>query len=169
MLEIICGNIASILAGISDSVSATRKTNKGVLLVQCISQVFYAAAAIFLKGYSALMQNAVAVVRNLYGVYGKGRKAVEWALLILAFVLGVVFNNRAWVGLFPVIANMEYSVAVFRFKEQPKLLKLALALNMLLYTVFSIVILNYIGALLNFTVGIITVVEAFRMHRKESE
>lgn len=169
MFEIICGNVASILASITDSISATRKTDKEVLLVQCVSQAFYSAAAIFLKGYSALTQNIVAVGRNLYGVYGRGRKAVEWGLVVLAVVLGIVFNNRGGIGLLPVLANLEYSIAVFQCKGKPRMLKLALAINMFLYTVFNVVILNYTGAILNCIVGIIALIDVFRKGGEESK
>ena len=55
--DVIAGNVCSIGAMISDSYSGTRKNEKGILLAQCVSQIFYAAGSIILKGYSATVQN----------------------------------------------------------------------------------------------------------------
>ena len=45
-MDIIIGNICSLLAMATDSISSTRKTARGVLLVQCLSQIIYCAGAI---------------------------------------------------------------------------------------------------------------------------
>ncbi len=67
MLEtsVILGNVFSLCAMVSDSVSGTRKKHSQIMGVQIISQFFYAASSIALKGYSSTAQNAVAVFRNL--------------------------------------------------------------------------------------------------------
>ena len=50
---------------ITDSISGTRKKRSEILAVQTVSQVFYSMSTIFLKGYSATVQNAVPILRNL--------------------------------------------------------------------------------------------------------
>ena len=77
-----------------------------------------------------MVQHAVSVVRNLAAIRGVQSKVVEWSLVGIAFVLGVVFNNLGVIGWLPVIANLEYSVAVFRFKENGTALKKALLLTL---------------------------------------
>ena len=49
---------------ISDSISGTRKKHSQIMAVQIVSQFFYAASSIMLKGYSSTAQNVVAVFRN---------------------------------------------------------------------------------------------------------
>ena len=56
-------------------------------------------------------------------------KVLEWGLILAGVVLGVVFNNRGILGWLPVIANFEYSVSVFKFKDNEKALKLAFIIN----------------------------------------
>ena len=73
-MDIIIGNICSLLAMVTDSVSSTRKTAKGVLLVQSLSQIIYCAGAVILRGYSAAVQNAVSVGRNLIAIRGETPK-----------------------------------------------------------------------------------------------
>ena len=104
---------------------------------------------LFLQGYSAVVQHAVSVVRNLAAIRGVQSKAVEWGLVGIACVVGVVFNNLGVIGWLPVIANLEYSLAVFRFKENDTALKKTLLLTLALYAAFNLSIQNYVGVLSN--------------------
>ena len=63
--SIIIGNLFSLCAMISDSISGTRKKHSEIMTVQIVSQFFYGASSIVLKGYSSTVQNVVAVLRNL--------------------------------------------------------------------------------------------------------
>ena len=56
-LSLITGNVCSLLAMITDSISSTRKTAKGVLWMQSISQMIYFVGTVILKGYSGAVQN----------------------------------------------------------------------------------------------------------------
>lgn len=160
--EIIIGNICSLCAMVTDSVSGTRKKHSEILAVQILSQFFYAAGSIILKGYSSTAQNVVAVLRNLAAMKNIKSKAVEWILIAFGVVLGIAFNNRGLIGWLPVVANLEYSIAVFRFREKERSLKLAFVVNMLMYSVFSLVILNYVGAAANIFVAVTTAISLIR-------
>ena len=164
--EVIIGNVCSLCAMGTDSVSGTRKKHCQILAAQIISQFFYAAGSILLKGYSSTAQNAVAVLRNLAAmreIKNKTvQKVVEWILILLGVVLGVVFNNRGLLGWLPIVANLEYSVAVFQLKGKEKWLKLAFIVNMAMYSVFSFVIMNYVGAAANIVTVVITAVSLIR-------
>ena len=104
-LDLIVGNLCSLLAMGSNAISSTRKTVKGVLAMQNVSQVIYCFSAIVLKGYSAAVQNAVSFFRNLAAIWNLRSKALEWALVIAGVVLGVVCNNRGLMGLLPVLGT----------------------------------------------------------------
>ena len=156
-MGIILGNVFSLCASISDTLSSSRKTAKGVLLVQCLSQVFYLASTLALKGYSAAVQNAVSIFRNLAAISKKENKLVEWILVILGVVLGLIFNNRGFMGLLPVVANLEYTLAVFRFKDNERALKIAFAICIALFMIFNVTILNFVGAITNGVVLVMTI------------
>ena len=160
--EVIVGNICSLCAMVTDSFSGTRKKHSQILGIQMISQVFYGAGSIILKGYSSTAQNIVAILRNLAAMKETKSKLIEWLLIILGVVLGAVFNNRGLLGWLPIIANLEYSVSIFRFRDNEKGLKIAFIINMLMYSVFSFIILNYVGAAANIFVAVTTAVSLFR-------
>ncbi len=81
-------------------------------------------------------------------------------------MLGVLLNNRGLLGWLPIAANLEYSVAMFRFKDNEMELKLAFIVNMVMYCVFSVIILNYIGAVANLAVAATT---AYSLIKKEKK
>lgn len=157
MNDIILGNLISLLAMGSDSFSATRKTAKGVLLVQCISQFLYGLSSLVLKGYSAAVQSAVSIIRNLVAVKGEPSKATQWILILLGVALGLFFNNLGAAGWLPVISNLEYSIAVFRFKDNERALKLAFLVNIALFAIFNAVIYNFVGLIANVVIFATTV------------
>lgn len=160
--SIIIGNICSLLAMGTDSVSATQKSATRVLLVQSLSQLIYCTGAVFLKGYSAAVQNAVNIVRNFVAIKKMDSKAVQWLLVIVGAILGVYFNNLGWVGLVPVIANLQYTIVIFRFQHNDKALKISFLISALMFTGFSLVIYNFVGVFTNFVVAVTTMISLFK-------
>lgn len=167
MTDIIIGNICSLCAMISDSISGTRKKRGEILGVQILSQVFYGAGSFILKGYSSTAQNAVSILRNLAAIKNVKSRFVEWTLIALGVALGVVFNNRGLLGWLPIIANLEYSIAVFGLKDNERGLKLAFLINFLMFCVFNFSIGNYVGAAANIVVAVTTAVSLIRSSRQE--
>ncbi len=159
---IIIGNIFSLCAMISDSISGTRKEHREIMAVQIASQFFYGASSIVLKGYSSTAQNVVAVFRNFTAMRNVKSKVLEWALILAGVVLGVIFNNRGLLGWLPIIANLEYSISVFKLKDNEKALKLAFIINMIMYAVFSAVIMNFVGVLSCSVVAVTTAVSMIK-------
>ena len=156
-INLIIGNVCSILAMATDSISSTRKTTKGVLLVQSLSQLIYFIGTVVLKGYSGAVQNAVSILRNFVAIREIQNKYVEWILAGLGVVLGLAFNNLGFMGLLPVIANFQYTIAIFRFQDNERALKISFAIAIGLFAVFNIAIYNVVGMLSNSVVFVTTV------------
>lgn len=113
---------------------------------------------IILKGYSSAVQCAVGILRNFVAMWKINSRIVEWILIAMGVGLGLWFNNMGILGWLPVVANLEYSIAVFRFKENPRALKFAFLINMLMYAVFNVIIMNFVGAASCLVVATTTVV-----------
>ena len=167
MTDIIIGNICSLCAMLSDSISGTRKKRSEILAVQILSQVFYGSCSFILKGYSSTAQNAVSILRNLAAIKNVKSRVVEWTLIALGVALGAVFNNRGLLGWLPIAANLEYSIAVFQLKNNEKGLKLAFLTNFLMFSVFNFSIRNYVGSAGNIVVAVTTAVSLIRTVRRE--
>lgn len=156
MFSVIAGNICSLLATAADSLSASQKTAKRVLYMQTLAQCIYGIGMLFLKGYSAVVQNVISVIRNLAATKQAERKWFEWMLVILGVVFGLFFNNRGLIGILPVLANLEYSLCVFRFRGNEQALKISYLVCIALFMVFNAAILNFVGAGLNLVIFITT-------------
>ena len=166
---IIIGNILCLCAMVTDSFSGTRKKHSEIMAVQIVSQFFYAACSIVLKGYSGTAQNIVAIFRNLAAMKNVKSRALEWTLIMAGVVLGAFFNNRGLLGWLPIIANFEYSVAVFKLRDNERALKLAFIVNMVLFAVFSAVIMNYVGVLSCSVVTVTTAVSLIKGLKEETD
>ena len=169
-ISLLLGNGCSLLATLSNVFASTRKTARGVLLVQSVGQAFYFACALFLKAPSGAVQNAVSIVRNFVAMgKKKSSKWVEWALIAAAAVLGVVFNNRGLAGWLPIVGNLEYSLAVFRYRDNQRMLKAALVVSLLIFIVFNIIIGNVVGTVADFIVAVTTTVDLWRTREKKEK
>ena len=167
-ISLLLGNGCSLLATLSNMFASTRKTARGVLLVQSLGQVFYFLCAIFLKGYSGAVQNAMSIVRNFVALGKKQSKWIEWALVTGGVVLGVVFNNRGLAGWLPIVGNLEYSLAVFRFRDDQRMLKAALVVSLLIFIVFNVIIGNIVGTVADSVVVVTTVADLWRTREKRA-
>ena len=165
-LTLILGNLCSILAMISDSLSASQKTHRNVLRVQNISQLCYCVGAILLGGYSAAVQNAVSILRNIVAIRNIRKPTVEWFLVGLGVVLGIAFNNLGILGWIPIIASTQYSIAIFRFKDNDRALKLSFLISTSMFAVFSTVIFNVVGVVTNSVVTVSTALSLIRSSRQ---
>ncbi len=168
-IAVIIGNIFSLCAMVSDSISGTRKKHSQIMAVQIVSQFFYGASSFVLKGYSSTVQNVVAVFRNFAAMKNFKSKVLDWTLILAGVVLGVVFNNRGLLGWLPIVANLEYSIAVFRFKDNERALKICFIINMVMYAAFSVVIQNYVGVVSCSVIAVTTAVSLFKESRSKEE
>lgn len=166
VLEIVVGNLCSLLAMVTDSISAAQKTAKRVLWVQTLSQLIYFIGTVILKGYSGAAQNAVSIVRNLVAIKGIGSKVTEWVLLLMGVGLGLGFNNLGLVGLLPVVANFQYTLCIFRFQDHERALKTSFMISVGLFAVFNVAIYNWVGATSNAVVCITTAIALLRSRNK---
>jgi len=166
MNEIIIGNVCSLFAMISDAISGTRKKNSEILAIQIISQIFYGTGSFVLKGYSSVVQNVVGILRNLAGIKDIKNKFIEWTLILLGVILGIIFNNRGLLGYLPILGNLEYSIAIFRFKDNEKGLKISFIINMIVFSIFNFVIMNYVSGVANFITALTTAISLIRENKK---
>ena len=161
-ISVILGNGCSLLAMVTDSISSTQKTAKGVLLMQSLSQLIYCIGTILLKGYSGAVQNVVSILRNFVAIRKISSLLIEWILVALGVALGLLFNNLGLIGYLPVVANLQYTLAVFKFKENERALKISFAICIGLFAIFNCAIFNFVGVASNLVVLATTLVMLFK-------
>jgi len=165
MLQVMIGNIFSLLATVSDLYSVSRKTARSMLITQTVTQALLTISSAVLGGYSAMVQNVVSILRNLAALKQASGKVMEYGLVIAGVVLGVAFNNQGWLGCLPVLSNLVYSISVFRFKNDEYSLKIAFTVCVGMYIAFNFRIMNYVGAVSNIVVFGMSLIEVLRIRR----
>ena len=166
-VNIVVGNVCSLLAMGTDTISSTQKTANRVLWVQTLSQLIYFIGTIVLKGYSGAVQNAVSIFRNLAAIKKINSKIVEWSFVVLGVALGLFFNNLGWVGLLPVVANLQYTLSVFRFKDNERALKIAFLISVVMFSIFNLALLNFVGFCTNLAVAVATAINLLKRTKSE--
>lgn len=166
-ISIVIGNVCSLLAMITDSVSSTRKTAKEVLVVQSLSQLIYCIGTVILKGYSGAVQNVVSIIRNLVAIKKLDNRVVEWGLALLGVVLGIGFNNLGWIGLLPVIGNFQYTLVIFKDENNERAMKISFAISVALFTIFNAAISNVVGVCGDLFILATTLIMLFKNKKKK--
>lgn len=172
MTNIILGNVFSGLSVVSDLYSISKKTAKGVLLVQTFTMLLYILSTLCFNAYSAVVQNVFGMIRNIFAIKKYNSKILQVALVVLPAIIGVMVNNQAFIGLLPVIANLEYSVGIFLFRDKVIPLKLALLANYAMFAVFNFAVQNYVGFVnsnILMIYDIIAIVKAVKSKNNPSE
>lgn len=155
-LNIIAGNVCSLIGMACDSVSASVKSVKAVLVWQGLGQLVYCIGSVVLKGYSGAVQSFVSILRNLAAIFNLKSRFIQWGLIIFGIVFGLYVNNRGLAGLLPVIANSQYSIAIFKFKDNERALKISFLFCVALFSAFNLFIYNFVGTVTNAVVFIST-------------
>ena len=165
-IPMIIGNLCAFLGTSVDTLSSTRKTAKGMLWLQCLSQVFYGVGTFLLGGYSGVVQNVVSILRNLIAIKNISHPVLEWGLMAVGAIVSLACNNLGFWGLLPVIANCQYTLAVFRFKDNERALKFSFLILVALFVVFNGVIYNIVGVVTNMVVFVTTAIVLFKGRAK---
>lgn len=161
-MNVILGNITSLISCLLDSYSATKKNKKGMLIIQSFSVVVYTISNTLLKAYSAVIQNIFALVRNVLAAKGIKNRIVEYIIILGCLFLGVYFNNLGLIGLLPVLANVEYSICLFVLKDHIKGLKISFLICNICFLILNFYISNYVGFVANSITVITTFVELLK-------
>ena len=106
----------------------------------------------------------MSILRNLAAIAEREEKWLQYALIAAGVVMGLYFNNRGLFGWLPVIANLEYSIAVFKFKDNDRALKIAFAINIVLFMIFNAVVMNIVGVC---TAGVVLVTTLSAVFKKK--
>lgn len=149
--------ICSGLAAITTLFSSICKTKKNIFLFQCINKIFGVLYTLLLCGYSGMIINILGLVRNFLTLKNKMTKKVQFVLCILMFVIGIVVNNRGILGILPIIASIEYTIMACRNKSTVKIVKYALLINMIMWSIYDFIIKSYPTFIMDIIISLICI------------
>lgn len=142
---IVVGNLFSLVAACFTVLSAWSRDRKRIYLYQAAQCFILAIANIFFASPSGTTTFLLCALRNCLIARDRftGRRCALFTLSVAA--LGILSNTRGPVGLIPVITTAIYSVACFYVKSA-RAIKLNLLVNLILWTVYELMIGDYVSA-----------------------
>ncbi len=145
---LIIGNIIAFIASIFMVIAGLLNNRKHILVVQTIQMSLFIISNIVLRGYTAVVVNAISIIRNLFAYKDKLSNNVTYILLGLTIIFTLIFNNHAFIGLLPLIGTIVFTLNVNN-KNITKL-KLSLSFSMLMWLIFDLYIKSFSSALFDF-------------------
>lgn len=163
---ILIGNIISFAASIFMMLSCVVKDRKKIFHLQFLQCALLAVSSWFFVSYSGIVANAVAAMRNLTVAQNKFTKKMALLFLVLSVVFGLLFNNRGFIGLLPMIANVQFAVCCYLFTGI-KGTKISIWFNVLLWILYSFLIMDFSTALSDTIVLIINTATIINLCKDE--
>lgn len=155
-MSIIIGNIISFIAMILLFSAASKKENNELIRLQGLSHIAFAAAGLFMQGYSGVIQDILGFLRNFLILNEKNTKIVKIILLLSGIVFGLYFNNKGITGVLPVFGTFQYTMTVSISGIDNKKIQLSLIMNAICMTVYNGVLFNYINVIANLIVTFVS-------------
>ena len=144
--------IANTMVSIGELImlyGSTKKDKRKVLIIQIISILFMIFSNLLLKGYSGVVVNILAIVRNLVTLSGHGSRRMSLLFVGLCVVLGISFNNRGLLGYLPILANISQTAVISSGKASTRQIHFVLSFSCFCWLIFDLMIQSYAGALLD--------------------
>ena len=165
--EVIIANILTILGQFVVFYASTRKDKRQILSFQIVSMLIMSLGSLLLKGYSAIVMDAVAILRNLFSLFSIDHRLLPYLFIGLSVVFGHIFNNMGWVGYFPMIANVVQSIFVLNKKTTTRQLQFVFSFASFCWAIYNIAIRAYAGMFFDLVNAISFLINGIR--RKEEE
>ena len=158
---IIVGEVLSLLAALTLAYSTFSNKKDKMIWWQAINAVFYGLSNLFLGAYSAVVTNILTLSRNVLLVKNKLDKKLTIIICILMTIVGIVFNNRALLGLLPIIASVSYTICIYVLKSAQQM-RIALVINLMQWMIFDFLVKAYPMFIMDIIIIIVTLINIIR-------
>ena len=149
-MNLIVGNVFSLLCAICVAVSAVKKSKKDFMYWQIGEALFGIIVNIALSAYAALVISIVCFIRNVLSYKNKLTKSITIVLLIVSVAVGIYANNLAVIGLLPIIASASYTICIYITRNEQQM-RWALTINMILWFIHNFYVQAYPSAVVHFS------------------
>ena len=136
------GEALSLIAALLLAYSTFSKKKKNMIVWQALDVLFCSLANLVLGGYSAVVTNFLSLFVSLLVIKNKLDEKNTIILCILMIVVGLYFNNRAWLGILPIIATVQYTICLYLLKTAQQM-RIAIMVNLVPWLVFDFAIKSY--------------------------
>ena len=165
-LNIIIGNIISLIAGVFIILSMWVNDEKKAYFYQFLNAFILIISSVFFFSWTGVVTMAIAASRNLMVYYD--RLTFNWTMFFIAvsLVLGLAVNTMGLVGILPIIAIIQLSLSNYYLKTI-KPIKTSFIINSAIYVIYFLAILDFSSATIESVTALVGVVSLIRLIRLE--
>ena len=145
MNGILIANILTVIGQLVVFYASTRHEKGEILRIQIVSMLLMSCASLILKGYSAIVMDAVGIARNVLSIYGITFKGLPYIFIVISIVFGALLNNMGFLGLFPIFANVAQSLIFLDKKATTRQIQLVCSFASVCWAVYNFAIASYAG------------------------
>ena len=138
---VIIGNCISLIAAFFTAKSSWSKDIWHIYIYQVVQCLLLAVASIFFRSYAGIVTLLVCAFRNYMAAAGKLTGKITAVCLLLILILGILLNNRGYIGWIIIAANVLYTLGVHVTKRELAI-KCNIVINLVLWMIYEILILD---------------------------
>ena len=157
-------NVSKIIANCFSLASASflaystfSKKKEKMLIYQSFDVFFCFLADIVVGSYSAAVTCVINLTRNILAAKNKLKIWMSVVCVILTVILGLSFNQIGFIGWFPILASVEYTVAISITKNANGM-RYALILNLMFWLIHDLYVGLYPNAAMDVVIIIFSVI-----------
>ena len=161
-LNIVIGNIISLIAGIFIILSMWVNDEKKAYFYQFLNAFILMISSVFFFSWTGVTTMAIAASRNLM-VYND-RLTRNWTIffIIISIVLGLLVNTMGFVGILPIIAIVQITLCNYYLKSI-KTIKTGFIVNSAIYIIYFLAILDFSSAAVESVTALVGLVSLYRL------
>ncbi len=165
MDRVIIGNVISFVAAFFLCMSGIAKSKSGIYFFQYLECVCLIISQLVFLQVAGAVSMLFGAVRNYLA--SKDKYSLRFMVLIFFAIgaLGFILNTGGAIGLIPVFASLFVTVTACLVKSFP-LVRITVIINLAMWVVYSILILDVVTAVTNFVALIINTVTLILYKRK---
>ena len=158
---VILGELFSLLAALCLAYSTFSNKKNKMIWWQAINAIFYGLSNLFLGAYSAVVTNVLTLFRNTLQVKNKLNRNSTFIICLLMAIVGIIANNKEWLGLLPILASITYTICVYILKSAQQM-RIALVVNLIQLMIFDFLVKAYPMFIMDMIIIVVTVMNMIR-------
>ncbi len=185
-LDFVLSQICVLFAVLSLALSCCTKNRVLILILSLLNSIFYGLEFLFLKEYAGAILNFIGTIRSVWffinDKYKVSKKASILSLVICLFLISVgtvlaesgifetkkfTFSYLKWYSIFPLIATLTYSIAVWQ--KDIKFYRWALIPVEMCGVAYNIMCNSLFGLIFESILLIIAIISVIKFYKKNDK
>ena len=168
-MNIMIGNLISLVAGIFIIVSLCVNNDKKAYKFQFLNAATLVVASLFFDSMVGAVIMAIASIRILMVI--KDKFTFKWAVffLILSITVGFAVNTWGWIGLIPIVAVTQITICNYAYKDI-RWIKLSFIVNEAFYIFYFYLVFDFVSTfvqIVTVAIGCASYIRLVRMRNSE--